>query len=167
MTYVALYHGTSLASRYIRWHSRMDTSHAAVVYADGQTLEAWQRGGVALNADPWTVHTPGTEIDFYPVPHVFDRAAADRWLAEYDIIGAGYDWPGVAGFRFRCVRQSAKRWFCSELAMVYAAAGGVELLRAESWLVAPGHLAWSTRLGHLYSASCMAEFTILAERFGV
>jgi len=61
-------------------------------------------------------------------------------------VGKPYDWRSVFRFLTREKAGTPGRWFCSELVVAALERGGVRLLNMPAWAVAPGHLAWSTRL---------------------
>lgn len=151
---IAAYRGKSWVSKMIRWQTRSEYSHIAWVEPDMTTFEAWVSGGVAKNATPWSVHTPGTWIDFYNI----ETLTAVQYLAIREFlertVGSQYDRRGVLRFLTRKPAVLDEKWFCSELVFAACLAAGVELLaRTEPWEVSPGMLIRSPLLSCAGSAT--------------
>lgn len=152
---VALYKGHSFISRCIKWISRGEYSHAALVDAQtGETWEAWHNPGHFRKLPtPWTMHSPGTEIDFFTVEGMTpEKAHIIRGICEtWATLGVRYDYLGVLRFITRRKRRTPidSELFCSEadsLALLWA---DLPILNADPSLISPSHLAWSTRLKRL------------------
>lgn len=147
--FVALYQGVSGISKSIRWITRSDYSHAAVVNAlTGETYEAWHNPGhFRKTAHPTVGHAPGTVIHFFaPVQMRRDVALdvmeqCEEWAAKE----VRYDFRNVLRFVTRTPRKGepSDRLFCSEAVALAFAAAGYPLQIADASLIAPGHLAWS------------------------
>lgn len=142
---IAIYQGRSLLSRYIRWRTWSDYSHAAYVFPDWSVVEAWRKG-VTHSPNVLSYHHPETVVHLYMV----DMTADQLWLVQDFLlsqVGKGYDWSGLFGFTVRAPFQSPERWFCSELIFAAFLHAGIKLLaNVDSWMVTPGMLATSPRL---------------------
>ena len=148
MSLVALYRGTSVVSRLIRWRTWSDYSHAAWVCEDGTVLDAWQKGGVRHVANISIGHKPGTPVEFFQAdltPREIGRIKA--FLRKQ--VGKKYDWHGVLKFisRRRTTADQQKKWFCSELiSAAFAYADCRLLVRIRDEQVSPGLLSFSPLL---------------------
>lgn len=146
---IALYQGTSVISRLIRWQTRSVYSHAAFVCDDGRVIEAWQpcvRVVRGLSAQ----HRPGTVVDLFEF--VAPLSAAEKSLiygyAMCDL-GTPYDYGAVLRFVTRKPEgeRSRAKLFCSEQVFSRCAlAGRVLLERTEAWRVPPDWIARSPLL---------------------
>lgn len=138
--YVALFCGTSLISRMIRWHTRGLWSHAAIVI-DGVVYEAREGRGVIKRRwgtsgypdKAWTLRTPVEALSLEQVE------AMKNWL---DVqMGSPYDYVQVSRFltRFKWTRRmSDGKWFCSELVFEAFKQVGVDLFdNVEAFEVPP------------------------------
>lgn len=146
---VALYQGVSGISTSIRWITRSDYSHAAVVNGlTGETYEAWHNPGhFRKTAHPTVGHTRGTPIHFF-APVVARRDVAldvleqcEEWAAK----SVKYDFRNVLRFVTRTPRKGSEedKLFCSEAVALAFERAAYPLQRAAASLIAPGHLAWS------------------------
>lgn len=139
---VALYRGSSAISRLIRWQTRSEYSHAALLFDDNFFVESREfigvRGLVGLQ------RSKGETVDLFTVENLLpDQVEAIRTFALQQL-GKAYDYTMVARFvsRRQASRATAEKWFCSELVFAAFAHAGVHLLRAtEPWEVSPGLLA--------------------------
>lgn len=143
------YRSPGWIARLIRWQTRSPYSHVAV-FTGADVVESREGKGVRIveSCDSFK----GTEIDVYsvsgagvPKENILPSAI---WLKEQ--LGKRYDWSSVLRFvtRRQASRQSAKVWFCSELAFVYATKllGAPLLQNVEPWGVSPGLLSRSPLL---------------------
>lgn len=136
----ACYQGTSWVSKAIRFLTRSQYSHVAVILRDTSVIEAWHEGkGVRIVRNLSEQHTPGTVVDVYafidPLTQDQERAAEDFLRHQ---IGKKYDFRAV--FRFVTKKRSKRdnRWFCSELATQAAMTAGRALFSStEAWEVPP------------------------------
>lgn len=143
---VALYRGVSPLSRAIRWQTRGEYSHAAIVLPCGSVIEAWP-GGVQENPCLGKAHTPGTRVDLFDVPGLTGAMVheVERFLRSE--IGCGYDYLGVLRFVSRRRGAHDEKWFCSELVFEALRRVGIYLLaRVEAWRVSPTDLGMSPLL---------------------
>ena len=146
--HIALFRGTSLVSRVIKWQTRSMYSHAAFYWPDTQTVvEAWHIGGVRQGCIH-AAHTPGTIVDYYSVDLPEERSEEEVYLWLMGQVGKAYDYRGVLKFISR--RKAAikeGKWFCSELVMSGCAHANVHLLlRIANAEVSPGQVALSPLL---------------------
>ena len=129
---VGLYHGKSVTSKLIKYHSRGKYSHASLLFNDGNAIEAWATspfGGEVFNVPRDAKHTEGTPVDIYTVVNHNPDWEAIRQFA-LDQVGKDYDWKMVWGFvtkRKNEPASSKQKWFCSELVFAALQAGGVDL----------------------------------------
>jgi len=146
---IALYQGTSLISRLIRWQTRSRYSHAAWLADNGDVIEAWQPC-VRLVHSLSEQHTPGTVVDLFEFIEPLTKLRAERiWRLAMKTLGTPYDYVSV--LRFISRRSSRERWeaklFCSELVFGNCWDVGVELLaRTEAYRVPPDWIARSPLL---------------------
>jgi len=134
-------------SRVIRWLTRSDYSHVAVVLNDGRVVEAWD-SGVRIVDSLSDQHTPGTTVDLFefdPPLTQGQEAAGERYLLGR--IGKRYDWTGVFRFVTRRRGSDANRDFCSELLDQTVQAMELTLFRqTQSWEIPPGWVPRSLAL---------------------
>lgn len=139
---VLLFRGRGLISGLIRFQTRSEYSHAALLMPDGRILESWQGAGVRVHE-----LTDWAGIDAFSVRGMsgdqWDQALAFAWRQ----LGNRYDYLSVLRFVSRRDAPENGRWFCSELVFAALAIAGVRLLaRVEAAEVSPGMLAWSPLL---------------------
>lgn len=134
---ILLSRGRGLISTLIRWQTRGEYSHAAILYPDGETIiEAWQGDGVRKKKI-----TDWKDVDTFAVTNI----TAEQWKAAIELaehqLGKGYDYWAIIRFISRGIMPDNDKWFCSELVMHVLRAFGVNLfLRIEPWAVSPGML---------------------------
>ena len=145
---IALYKGTSMLSRAIRWQTDSDYSHASWLLPDGREIEAWKGRGVHVNASLGDGHTPGTVIDIFSLTQFSDMQRMQVQAFLDDQLGKPYDWKGVARFLSRGRRHSDRRWFCSELVAAACESAGSPLFNLPHWKIAPGLIAASPVVEH-------------------
>src|SRR5688572_7314948 len=140
---VLLFKGRGLLNALIRWQTRSCYSHAALLLPDKRTIiEAWPEGGVQEKVvNDWA------NIDIFDVPMM----SKEKWRVAEEFarkqVGKQYDFLAIIRFVDRAKMPRNNKWFCSELVFEALEHAGVTLLfNIPSWAVAPGHLAWSTRL---------------------
>jgi uncharacterized protein YycO len=110
---VLAYKGKGAISKAIQWQTRSPWSHVAILLDNGETIEAWQKGGVRICGSPGENHAAGTEIAVFGIDYKFDEATATaRLLAE---VGKKYDFSSVLRFVTRRDSAADNKWFCSEL----------------------------------------------------
>lgn len=162
---LAFYQGRSFVSRLIRFVTWGKYSHVAVILDDGRILEAWHKpSGVRWISHLGDGHQVGTLVDVFDVPELpFPHSAT---AAAADMIGMKYDFAGLLGFVVRRRTQDSNRLFCSEAAVMLAAIGGVELIRAPAWKVSPSLLATSAVL-KLYGHAITGKRATLIRRVNV
>ncbi len=138
---VLLFRGRGLISWLIRWQTRGNYSHAALLRPDGMIVEAWQGKGVQVKA-----MTDLAEVDIYSV-----AMTPEQWGTALDYatsqVGRGYDYWAVIRFIDRRNMPANDKWFCSELVFESLARAGVRLFeRIMPWAVSPGLIAISPML---------------------
>ena len=142
---IALYKGTSILSRLIRWRTWSEYSHAAWVFPDGSVIEAW-KGGVTHAPSILAGHAPDTEVHLFTL----DLTTEQRWAIQDFLIaqiGKPYDYAGILGFLTASKTENPGRWFCSELIFAACKSARIELLRrVPAWKVPPGLLAYAPAL---------------------
>lgn len=139
---VLLFRGRGIISTLIRWQSRSQYSHAALLMPDGRIVESWQGAGVRTKPV-----TDWTDIEAYDVAGMSDH----QWDLALDFAmeleGHGYDYRAVLRFVSRRPAADNERWFCSELVFAALQSAGVDLLsRISAAAVSPGMLSLSPRL---------------------
>jgi uncharacterized protein YycO len=139
-----------MQSKIIKYHSRGEYSHAAMIFGDC-IIEAWADRifppkGEVYQRPLGFGHTKGTEIDVFRInPKFIDESKvenANNFLLHQ--VGKGYDFKMVFAFitrRSKEGRSSTDKWFCSELAYVYMEKLGVPLFkRTNAWEITPDML---------------------------
>jgi uncharacterized protein YycO len=142
---VVLFRSRSFISRLIRWQTRSQYSHAAVLTDEGALVESVEGKGVISTAN-W--QKPAEADVFLVWPMSTDQANTGVGFLSAQI-GKPYDWLMVLRFvtRRQASRRSSGKWFCSELVFAAFQKAGIELLRdTEPWEVSPGLLARSPLL---------------------
>ena len=146
MIEIGLYKTGGIISRLIRWQTRGEYSHAALLF-DGETsIEAWHKGGVQ-EGPIGHLHSKGTQIDVYEI----DAPHCEGLIREYADaqVGKPYDFMMVARFMSRRgeTKRSKGKLFCSELVYMAMEYGGVDLFHhTEAWEVSPDLLKRSPLL---------------------
>ena len=143
---ILLFKGRGIVSTLIRWQSRGQYSHAALLMPDGRIVESWHGDGVRVKT-----LTDWEGIDAFTI-HVMPEAAWDDAIQfALDQVGNGYDYKGVARFVSRRRHyDNVEKWFCSEL--VFAAlesVGYAPFHRIEPWAISPGMLCVSPMLAEI------------------
>jgi uncharacterized protein YycO len=139
---ILLFKGRGFISRAIRWQTRGQYSHAALLQPNGTIIEAWQGNGVRIKAIvDWR------DVDVFYV----DGMTEQQWEAALSFarkeVGCGYDYWGVIRFVSRSVMPKNNKWFCSELVFASLFHAGVLLLhRVNSSEVSPSMLSYSPLL---------------------
>jgi uncharacterized protein YycO len=144
--YVSLHKAHGFFDKLIKWQTRSEYSHAAILLSENEIVEARGLHGVRQLSE---FHfKKNEEIDIYSV-EVTDEQAAKITSFVNAQLGKAYDWTMVIRFvtRKQATLGSINRWFCSEI--IYAAfeQAGVDLLQqTEPWEVSPGLLSRSPLL---------------------
>lgn len=140
---VSLHRGSAFASKLIQWQTRSAYSHAGILLPDGRFVESREGHGVRVVRGLQMAHHE--QVDLFEVQVTETQAdEIDQFLTEQD--GKPYDWTMVARFvsRRQANRESAGKWFCSELVFAAFQQAGVILLRdTQPWECSPGLLARS------------------------
>lgn len=136
---ILLFRGRGCVSAAIRWQTRSEYSHAAILLPCGRIIESWQGAGVRLK---WMRDWVG--VDSFGVHGMTD----EQWMRAVSFargqIGKKYDYRGVCRFLSRRKVPKDDRWFCSELVAKALEVGGVKLFRdLDSTEVSPGMIARS------------------------
>lgn len=114
----------SVASALIRAIDGGAASHCGIELPSGAVVDSsWAGGGVALQSREAFMRARLLIAD---VPlHLPDQAQAERWLMAQ--VGKGYDVTALVGWAFWRDWNDATGWYCSELAIAAAVAGGRRL----------------------------------------
>lgn len=135
------YRGSGFIDAAIRWQTRSRFSHVACEFPDGTVYESLPRKGVHAHRGAY----PGVTKRLY-ITLTADEAAALRRAFDRKV-GHRYDYRGVVRFvSRRRASETDNREFCSDLIALCFKEIGKPLQRAESWKLAPEHLAWSPLL---------------------
>ncbi len=145
---IILCKGNGRVSRLIRWFTRGEYSHAALLFSDNVVIEAHAQHGVQhLYLSTWMVLNPQAGADIYELDLTPEQEAVVRAYAMVQV-GKPYDWIGDLHFVTRqdYEQQPDDKWFCSEL--VFESIGQVLWLfaRTRGWQVAPDLLKRSKDL---------------------
>jgi len=87
---ILLFRGTGWISRFIRWQTNGEYSHAAVELPDGRIIEAWHRGGVRVR-DPLTDFSG---VEAFDVPDLTDEQWTKAVGFMFTKIGDPYELAG-------------------------------------------------------------------------
>lgn len=139
---ILLFKGRGIVSTLIRWQTRSEYSHAAILLPDGTIIEAWQGAGVRRK-----IISDWTDVDSFMVTAMTPA----QWASAIDFaaqqIGKGYDYKGVIRFLSRQSLKLDSRWFCSELVFAALERAGVAVLsRVDASEVSPAMLSLSPLL---------------------
>jgi len=119
---VVLFHGRGLVSGAIRWFTRGDYSHAAILLDNGELWESWQGSGKHLwrNSGVRCLKgglKAGTDgVYFYLLVNplsIEEETRLREWLVKKE--GTNYDYKGVWRFVTRSRKTSDAKMFCSDL----------------------------------------------------
>lgn len=146
------YGAASPISAAIRWQTRSQYSHVAILLPPGihpditvpTVIEAREFRGVIRRPLDEADQRAAAYVAYYP--DILARRATD-WL--FDQVDKPYDYTMVLRFltRRQETRRSTGKWFCSELAFAYAAKLGIApLSETQPWEASPGLLARSPLL---------------------
>ncbi len=149
------YRGKSLISKAIRFQTRSPYSHTAVQLDDGRVAEAWHIGGFQINANPWTVHSAGTEIDVYGIYGRYNHERVERWLLDQE--GKSYDFLAVWRFLSRRDHPDDDKLDCSEAAILAFRVGGLNLLSGPAGHISPRDVVLSPHLRYEETIQGMAD----------
>lgn len=136
---ILLFRGRGFISWLIRWQTRSEYSHAALMLPDGSIIEAWMTKGVRQHwLKDWI------DVDVFSVHGM----TPEQWARAINYaraqIGKKYDWLAVIRFLSRFRQPPNDRWFCSELVFQAIEIAGIRLLRyVRAGEVSPGLLARS------------------------
>ena len=142
---ILLYKGKSLTSRLIKWQSRGEYSHAAILFGD-KVYESREFSGVSCR----DIEAIDAAADCYVLSehgvYLLPGGQSERWLQEQ--CGKKYDYAMVLDFVLRRRKQESRRssnkWFCSELAfMFFDEKLGIKLLNTDACMVSPHLLSLS------------------------
>lgn len=115
--------GQDLASRLVRQVDGGDFSHCGIVMPDDSVIEATYHHGVRRRRlDTLLADKPSHILLSLALP---DEGGAEAFVLAQ--VGKPYDWTGVVGIGLDRNWQDPSAWWCSELVMAAAAAGGRRL----------------------------------------
>lgn len=138
---IVLCQGKTLISKLIRWQTRSQYSHVAIVLDDGSILESWHKGGVQHNKDLSVRHSKGTVIDLYDI--VVTKEQETKIISFFTKqLGKKYDFKMVLRFLTHGSEAGGikYRWFCSEIVFAAFQYAGINLLEnTRAWECPP---AW-------------------------
>ena len=129
MIKIAQYKGKSWVSKAIKFVTRGQYSHTAIMLADDCIVEAWEgSNSVRVIESLAEGHKPGTPVDIYSVRMGSEQ---ERVFREFVLaqVGKKYDYWGIFGFLRRKDLQRGESWFCSELFAAGCEKAGVTLLK--------------------------------------
>jgi len=144
---IAQYKGKSWISKIIKFVSRGEYSHTAIMLEEDYIVEAWQGSdSVRVIQSLSSGHIPGTEVDIYSIDLGKKQEERFRKFVQ-DQVGKPYDLWGIHGFLWRRDTQRSQSWFCSELfAAAYQEAGKKLYNDTEPSQISPSMVARSIAL---------------------
>lgn len=140
MIRIAQYKGRSFTSGIIKFVTRGEYSHTAIMLDDGRIIEAWQGDNkVRIMRSLSDGHKPGTPVDIYELPMnaneelVFKRYILGKVGIKYDYLGL------LAFFLNKKAWDRVDRSFCSKLFYAAYVRTGKRLFAddVEPWQVSP------------------------------
>ena len=139
MIRIAQYKGKSFASKVIKFVTRGQYSHTAIMLADDEIYEAWQgSNSIRVIKSLSDGHSQGTPVDIYELP---STGLQEKMFTEYLTrqVGKKYDFLGLVSFYFNKSKSNREdRWFCSELFVAACNFADIQLLsNVEPWQVSP------------------------------
>jgi hypothetical protein len=142
--HVLLFTGGDPIAALVKWQSRSEYSHAALLLPGGaRVIESYPFYGVRsreLTAKDWE------KVHAYAVPGM----TGEQWCVAVAFaeaqLGNGYDWRNVLRFVSRLPATENNRWFCSELVFADLEYSYRKVLEMEAEYVDPGHLPTSPLL---------------------
>ena len=141
--FIRLYKGKSWISKFIKWHTRGEYSHAAIIVG-GALYESKEFIGTRKRL----AFDENVEYDDFIVETAQNQRAGMVEFLERQI-GKPYDMLKVFAFvtRKRQDRKSLGKWFCSEIVFATLQKCGVKLFNlTEAWEVSPDLLKRSSFL---------------------
>lgn len=142
-----LYNADTLLDLAIRVKTWSPVAHVEVYIGDG--LSVASRNGVGVNK--YALRKQGITYVLRP-NQAFDQAAALKWFYS-NAKGERYDWLGLLCFTLAVAQGSPNKMFCSEFALRYYRAGGLNPLHPQ-WdadKTAPGNFLMSPAFDWIYS----------------
>jgi len=136
---IALFKSRSLIGRLIRWQTRGEFSHAALVTESGAVYESREFIGVRKMPSLASATPKCDKAVLFTVDIDAETEARVARFCESHL-GEPYDYLSVARFisRRKEAASSRSKWFCSELVFDALKYAGVELFRETSgWEVSP------------------------------
>ena len=144
---VMLYRGTGVFSALIRFKTWSKYSHCEVYEGEGGVVAS--RDSIGVGRYPF--RHEGLSLVVRP-KQAFDATTATAWFETVN--GQGYDWLGLMAF-FVAKWQGREngRMFCSEMAVRFLRAGGVEPFspEADADAISPGEFAKSSAFTRFWS----------------
>lgn len=141
MRFVLYSNQKSIISKLIRWQTRGQYSHAALLTSDGSIIESMEGIGVRSRSSI----TEGAEGDSYDVFTVQTTENQDKIIEMFagHQIGKKYDYLGILRFLTREPNYNQKnRYFCSELVFDAFGYAGIDLFKdMQGWEVSPALLS--------------------------
>ena len=143
--YVRGYKGQGFGSGFIKWWTRSKYSHVSLVFQMHglpQEVESIQGKGLIMH-DPYS--RSEKQFDELAVP-ITDEQIVDAHILAMSLVGAKYDYSGVASFLLRRKKHSLNKFFCSELVAYVLLKAGYPLTRREPYKETPDSVMESLRL---------------------
>ena len=139
MIRIAQYKGKSFASKVIKFVTRGQYSHTAIMLADDEIYEAWQgSNSIRVIRSLSDGHSQGTPVDIYELPCTSIQEAV-FYAYVLSRVGDKYSWKGLVSFYFN---QSKKPFFEELFCSMYLAEAceraEIKLVQnAKPWQVSP------------------------------
>lgn len=142
MIIVLLFKGRGVFSQLIRWQTRSQYSHSAVLIEKNTIIEAWSGSNTVREK----LITDWRDIDvFYADCSLEQRKKIISFLRSK--IGHKYDYSAVIRFITKSPTKNNERYFCSELVFEAFKSAGINLLeRIDGSIVSPSLLSYSPKL---------------------
>lgn len=156
MIRILAYQGKSWVSKAIRWQTRSQYSHIALLMPDDTVIEAWHIGGVQRVPSFIDNHTPGTKVDVYKLRKESLPIGVGETIANFlqNQVGQPYDFRAIVRFLTRRPYSANKKWFCSELCAEAFRIGGIPLQDKPTYELSPRDIAMSPLLMKTSTWTC-------------
>jgi uncharacterized protein YycO len=140
---ILLFKGKGLISSLVRWQTRSEYAHAAILFPDGVTLvESWPFVGVRIKKI-----TDWSNITVFDIPSANSLQLDGALKFAISQAGKKYAWLDIMRFITRTKGDQQDSWFCSELVFASFQKAGINLLeRIKANAVSPELLSVSPLL---------------------
>jgi uncharacterized protein YycO len=147
---IGLYKGHSLLNKLVRFFSRGEYNHAALIFDDDSCIEADPFKGVYFHKKYYDdIDQKNYIIKIYEIKQTPKQSKTIESFAK-DQVGKKYDFRAFLGFLFYTTKETRKergKWTCSELVFASFQKAHINLLnQVSAWKVSPSMIGFSPKL---------------------